>query len=76
MPVGSYVADFYCASAKLVVELDGGQHGTQESYDQARTDWLMLQGYTVVRFWNNDVLGNAEGVLSELLRHLQANLGR
>jgi len=70
--IGPYVADFCCAAAKLIVELDGGQHVAQAAGDQTRTDWLMSQGYAVIRFWNNDVLANTEGVLTELLRHLQA----
>ena len=72
VPLGSYVVDFYCATARLVVELDGGQHAIQAAHDQGRTDWLISQGYAVVRFWNNDVFANTDGVLSELLRHLQA----
>ncbi|HVJ40244.1 MAG TPA: endonuclease domain-containing protein [Dongiaceae bacterium] len=69
-PIGPYVADFYCAAAKLVIELDGGQHA--EGADHRRTDWLESQGYSVIRFWNNDALANTDGVMSELLRHLQA----
>ncbi|MDR3436155.1 DUF559 domain-containing protein [Telmatospirillum sp.] len=64
-PIGSYVAVFACHSAKLVIELDGGQHGTDVGLgeDRRRTLWIEGQGYHVVRFWNNDVLGNPEGVL-------------
>jgi very-short-patch-repair endonuclease len=66
-PVGPYVADFLCAEAKLIVELDGGQHGEQIEQDAARTKALEAAGYTVLRFWNNDVLANTEGVL-EMIR--------
>lgn len=66
-PVGPYVADFLCVEAKLIIELDGGQHGVQVEKDAARTKALEAAGYTVFRFWNNDVLANTEGVL-EMIR--------
>jgi very-short-patch-repair endonuclease len=66
-PVGHYVADFLCAEARLIVELDGGQHGMQIGKDAARTKALEAAGYTVIRFWNNEVLANTEGVL-EMIR--------
>ncbi len=64
-PLYAYVADFLCAELKLVVEVDGGQHNDSES-DKARTAFLESKGYAVVRFWNNDVLGNIEGVVTSL----------
>ncbi|QJQ32313.1 DUF559 domain-containing protein [Sphingomonas lacunae] len=67
--IGPYIADFLCISARLIVEVDGGQH-TEET-DAARTAWLEDQGYRVVRFWNNEVMGNIEGVLTVLLAELQ-----
>ncbi|TDT96913.1 very-short-patch-repair endonuclease [Azorhizobium sp. AG788] len=63
-PMGRYVADFVCHPARLIVELDGGQHGGPE--DQARDNWFAAPGYAVVRYWNNDVLGNLGGVLEDL----------
>ncbi|MGH6879560.1 endonuclease domain-containing protein [Hypericibacter sp.] len=63
VPVGPYVADFLCISARLIVELDGGQHSETVSADAARTRYLEEQGYRVLRFWNNDVMTNLEGVL-------------
>jgi very-short-patch-repair endonuclease len=53
-PIGPYIVDFFCPSAKLIVELDGGQHGEDKAilYDEARTRWLEAQGYRVLRFWN------------------------
>jgi very-short-patch-repair endonuclease len=60
-PIGPYIVDFVCLRAKLIVEIDGGQHGDER--DAARTDWLEKRGYKVLRFWNNDVLGNMDGVL-------------
>jgi very-short-patch-repair endonuclease len=66
-PVAGYVADFICVEARLIVELDGGQHGEQIEQDAARTRALEAAGYTVIRFWNNDALANTEGVL-EMIR--------
>jgi oxygen-independent coproporphyrinogen-3 oxidase len=70
VPLGPYIVDFYCAGTKLVVELDGGQHADQAERDLIRTAWLEGQGYRVIRFWNNDVLGNTDGVLTELMKIL------
>ena len=69
MPVGPYIADFLCAERMLIVELDGGQHA-DSIRDMHRTDWLEREGYRVIRFWNNDVLANTEGVLTQLLEAL------
>jgi very-short-patch-repair endonuclease len=69
-PLGPYVVDFFCAAAKLIVEVDGGQHAEDE---EARTNWLEARGYRVIRFWNNDVLANTEGVLSTILDALRAD---
>ncbi len=62
VPIGRYIADFACPAAKLIVELDGGQHADQVAYDNERTAFLESQGYRVLRFWNNDALTNIEGV--------------
>jgi very-short-patch-repair endonuclease len=61
-PIGPYVVDFYCSDASLIVEVDGGQHDANQARDAVRTKWLEDQGYRVLRFWNNDVLANTEGV--------------
>jgi very-short-patch-repair endonuclease len=61
--IGPYIADFVCAEAMLVVELDGGQHAEQVVYDTRRTAYLQSQGYRVLRFWDNDVLKDIESVL-------------
>ena len=64
--VGDFVPDFVCSDAMLIIELDGGQHGDQMEKDAARTLALQAAGYTVIRFWNNDVLANTGGVLEEI----------
>ena len=68
VPIGSYFADFLCHQYKLIVEIDGGHHNssTQTEYDKTRDDFLRDQGFQVLRFWNNDVMGNLEGVLSSI----------
>ncbi len=68
--IGNYVVDFYCADKNLIIELDGGQHASQTGYDNQRTKYLELQGYKVIRFWNNEVLANLEGVLLKIREHL------
>jgi very-short-patch-repair endonuclease len=66
VPVGKYIVDFCCADARLIVELDGGQHATRDETN--RTAVVESMGYLVLRFWNNDVLKNTEGVLEEILK--------
>ncbi|AMN40853.1 endonuclease domain-containing protein [Rhodoplanes sp. Z2-YC6860] len=69
--IGHYIADFCCESARLILELDGGQHATQQDRDAERTAALEAQGYLVLRFWNNDVLQNMDGVLESILNTLR-----
>ena len=64
--IGNYIVDFCAPRRKLIIELDGGQHLEQEEYDLERTKFLELQGYKVIRFWNNDVLKNIDGIISEI----------
>jgi very-short-patch-repair endonuclease len=73
-PIGPYIVDFANHTLRLVIEVDGDQHGREEGrrVDQARDDWLRSQGYTVLRFWNGDVLHQIEGVMSDIARRLQA----
>ena len=61
--LGRYIVDFASHGLKLIIEVDGGQHAEQERRDAARTRFLESEGYRVMRFWNNDVLGNIDGVL-------------
>lgn len=65
LPLGPYIVDFACLEAKLIIEVDGGQH-CENRKDAARTDYLKKHGYEVIRFWNNDVTDNLEGVVSTL----------
>jgi very-short-patch-repair endonuclease len=64
--VGPFIVDFASRKAKLVIELDGGQHDWQQASDALRTLQIEAAGYRVLRFWNHDVLGNLEGVLAEI----------
>jgi very-short-patch-repair endonuclease len=64
-PIGRYLVDFVNLERKLVVEVDGGQH-SQDPADKTRDAWLRVEGYRVLRFWNNEVLGNLEGVLERI----------
>ncbi|NCP12293.1 MAG: endonuclease domain-containing protein [Sphingomonadales bacterium] len=68
-PIGNAVADFACRNARLVIELDGGQH-SRSATDAARTRMIEAHGYTVVRFWNNDAIENIEGVLETIAAQL------
>ena len=70
-PIGRRVADFACPARRLVIELDGGQHGERQDADTRRSAELSEYGYRVVRFWNNDVLGNLEGVLETVMREIE-----
>jgi very-short-patch-repair endonuclease len=70
-PVGPFIADFVCLGSKLIVEADGGQHYVSDR-DANRDRWLMEQGYVVVRYANNDILSNPDGVLSDLVSKLTA----
>ena len=68
-PVGRFIADFVEFGRKLVIEIDGGQHGGDE--DAARDAWFRGQGFTVLRFWNNDVDSNLDGVMHVVLDLLE-----
>ena len=69
-PIGKYIVDFICLEAKLIVELDGGQHAAEVGYDAKRTTFLASLGYRVLRFWNSEVVQNMEGVLERLRSEL------
>ena len=69
--IGGKVADFACRSARLVVELDGGQHAKAIEADEERTRIIEAHGYKVIRYWNNDVMENLDGVLEDIRNHLR-----
>ena len=75
VPIGPYYADFFSFSMKLVIEVDGGQHGEAQDYDARRTAFLEAQGLRVIRFWNNDVLGNIEDVITQISLSLREREG-
>lgn len=65
-PLGHYIVDFVCVEQRLIIEIDGGQHAEQTEYDQRRDVWLQSQGYTILRFWNNEVMQQLESVLEQI----------
>ena len=67
VPFGPYFLDFLCRDARLVVEVDGGQHSEQVAYDARRSAYLARAGLRVLRFWNRDVLANTHGVCLTIL---------
>ncbi|HVT31936.1 MAG TPA: DUF559 domain-containing protein [Rhodanobacteraceae bacterium] len=70
MPLGQYIVDFVCLRARLIVEIDGGQHADLLLDDLERTRDLARRGFRVIRFWNNEVLGETEAVLESILEAL------
>ena len=70
--VGPYILDLYCPEVRLAIELDGGQHadGDARDYDEYRSEYLRTLGIETVRFWNNDVMNNMEGVLNRITEQI------
>jgi very-short-patch-repair endonuclease len=64
--ISRYVVDFICWSERLIIEIDGGQHYASDRREAERTRWLRAQGFSVLRFWNNEVLENLSGVLAAI----------
>lgn len=77
-PLGGYIADFYCAAARLVIEIDGSQHGEADAraYDQVRTQVLEGMGLRVLRFNNRQVMMETEAVMAVIFEAVTARLGR
>lgn len=69
-PLGTYIADFVCLEARLIVEVDGGQHAEQTGKDKQRDEWLISQGFRVLRFWNNEVTLETDAVVEMIMRTL------
>jgi very-short-patch-repair endonuclease len=76
-PIGPYIVDFLAPSVGLVIEVDGGQHGMDDqlAFDARRSEFLEARGLRVMRFWNNEVMSNLEGVLETIWLALQARRG-
>ena len=70
-PIGNYIVDFVCFELRLVIEVDGGHHVESAGYDAARTAWLEGEGFRVIRFWNNQVLQEMEGVREAIFLAVQ-----
>lgn len=66
VPIGPFIADFVCHRAKLIIEVDGGQHSETDAGDARRTAWLNNAGYRVMRFWNFEILTGLEGVMDAI----------
>ena len=73
--IGGAIVDFACRRLKLVIEVDGGQH-SESPTDEARTRMIESQGYQVIRFWNNEVLQNTDGVVQRITEELALNTNR
>jgi len=69
--VGNYIPDFVCIEKKLIIELDGSQHLEQEEYDEERTKYLESEGYRVIRFWNNAIMKDIEGVILAIMQAME-----
>ena len=72
--VGPYVLDFYCPSKKLAIEIDGAQHLQNKEYDTERSNYLSVFGIKVIRFWNNEINTNIEGVILKIIAKLNGPL--
>jgi very-short-patch-repair endonuclease len=70
--IGKYIPDFCSPRARLIIELDGSQHLEQEDYDNERTKYLESKGYTVLRFWNHDVMKDIDGVIRAIIQAMEA----
>jgi crossover junction endodeoxyribonuclease RuvC len=70
-PIEGYVVDFVSFEHRLVIEIDGGQHGGADGYEERRTRCLEANGFRILRFWNNDVMENIEGVFERILEELR-----
>ena len=71
-PMGNYIVDFVCLEKRLIIEVDGGQHAEDANYDTDRDAWLRNQSFVILRFWNNDVLKNIDGVMEVIVKNLQS----
>ena len=70
-PIGKYIVDFVCKERSLIIEIDGGQHQEQRASDATRTAWLGSCGFSVIRYWNNEVLEDIDSILESLRMTLE-----
>jgi very-short-patch-repair endonuclease len=70
--LGRYIVDFVCLQKRLIIEVDGGQHAERGDYDKERDGWLRNQKFVVLRFWNNEVLKNIDGVMDVIVKNLES----
>jgi very-short-patch-repair endonuclease len=70
-PIGEFIADFCCPESRLVIELDGGQHAERVHRDEWRSALLARDGYRVVRFWNEEIVNNLDGVLQRIVAEMR-----
>lgn len=71
MPLGRYISDFFCHEARLIIEIDGGQHDASAPQEAERSRFLQGEGYRILRFWNNEVLSNLESVYARIVDDLR-----
>ncbi len=76
IPIGPYIADFGCMAVRLLIEIDGSQHGetAKEVYDEKRTRWLEKEGYRVLRFWNNEITRNIDAAMETIYAAIHGSL--
>lgn len=67
--IGRFIADFVCYEKKIIIEADGGQHAIEQEKDRERSQWLNAQGFSVLRFWNHEILTNIDGVLEVIKKY-------
>jgi len=72
VPIGSYIADFVSIDAKLVIELDGGQHQEKRAYDERRDRFMKTLGYRIIRFWDTQIFKETDAVLETIMRELES----
>ena len=72
-PVGPFIVDFVCVEKRLIIEVDGGQHAESLEWDTKRSEYLKGRGYRILRFWDNEVLGEGKSVLDVILSYLTEN---
>ena len=71
VPIGRYIADFVCHEARLIVEIDGGQHDRSSPQEAERSGFMQNEGYRILRFWNTEVLANLDGVHEAIVEELR-----